>query len=85
MWLIVTHHTYFFSIDSVAEKNVDMESLVDDFVTFYVAGKEMMTLAVHHVTIPQVRRLLLIRCHLQRSLFISILKCLTGMHLYTFM
>ena len=45
MWLVVTHHTYLFSIDSVAEKNVDMESLVDDFVTFYVAGKGM-TLAV---------------------------------------
>ena len=31
-------HVYATSIHVVTEKNVDMESLMDDFVTFYVAG-----------------------------------------------
>ena len=32
-------HRPIISIIIVAEKSVDMETLVDDFVTFYVAGR----------------------------------------------
>ena len=37
--VICSVHRSIISIIIVADKSVDMETLVDDFVTFYVAGR----------------------------------------------
>ena len=37
--IVIIYHNVNPSLHPVAEKSVDMETLVDDFVTFYIAGR----------------------------------------------
>ena len=65
----------------VADRSVNIDSLVDDFVTFYVAGTTISIVIDYFRPCdpnPQVRRPQQTHYHLQSSLFISILKCLIG-------
>ena len=63
-------HTHTHTHSTVTNKNVDMETLVDDFVTFYVAGMDMgkghvIQGLVYVISNYQVRRRRQIHFHLQ--------------------